>query len=179
MTQLSNVSEGPSSLDLVSSAASRDGRNDSKFDFKQYQREDERLWGSVSTERLTLNSADQSGTITKPVKAKVRGGDHEMSYAKYRNPQLNELHPATVTKISSREEARWMFQGPPNVEHMTGKDRASRSRSDSGNSSRQSTKSPVLSSTASVSRGSSHRRSPREDHRSPKVDLPVFVSQAL
>lgn len=157
MTQLSNVSEGPSSLDLTSSAASRDGRNDSKFDFKQYQREDDRLWGSVSTERLTSNASEQSGTITKPQKARIRGGDYEMSYAKYRNPQISELHPATVTKISSREEARWMFQGLPNVDVMTGRDKASRSRSDSGNSSRTSAKSPVLSSTQSVSRGSSFR----------------------
>ena len=155
MTQLSNVSEGPSSLDLSSSAVSRDGRNDSKFDFKQYQREDELLWGSASMERLALGASEQpDGIIAKPPRARVRGADTETSYAKYRNPQLNELHPATVTKLSSRQEARWMFQGPPNADVMKGRERAPRSRSDSGNSNRPSAKSPVLSS---VSRGSSIR----------------------
>lgn len=149
MTQQSNGSNGPSSLDLSSSDGSRDGqdgRNDSKFDFKQYQREDEEMWGIPSMERLTSSSSWQSSGITRPPRARVRGSDAEICYANYKNPQINELHPATVTKLNSREEARWIFQPLPNADVMKGRERAPRSRSDSGDSSRLSARSPVLSS---------------------------------
>ena len=146
MTQRSDASGVPSSVDL--SLPSRDGRNDSKFDFKRYQREDEEPpWESNgSAERLAgkrmLDGSVIGGEsgITRPPRAHIG----QRSYTGLGNPQINDLHPATVTKIGSREEARWLMQPPPTAEVMSGKQRAPpRSRSGSGGSSRLSARSGV------------------------------------
>jgi hypothetical protein len=67
----------------------------------------------------------------------------EVDYVHHRNPQINDLHPATVTKIASKGEAKWLMAPPPTADFMEGKDRTSRSRSDSGGSSRLSGRSAV------------------------------------
>ena len=141
MTQRSNESGVPSSVDLSSGGASRDGRVDSKYHFQQFQREDEPWQSSVSVERLASRSAlDGSLTgngITRPQRVKLRG------FEPGKNPQINELHPATVTKINSREEAKWLMAPPPTADFMSGKERGSRSCSDSGGSSRLSARSGI------------------------------------
>lgn len=145
MTQRSNRSDLPSSLD-VRSVGSRDGRTDSKIDFRRYQRDDEeRPWVSdASTDRLasktTLDGSLRSGGsgVTRPPRAYFTAED----YSNRGNPAINDLQPATVTKIGSREEASWLMQPPPLADVMSGKERAPpRSRSDSGGSSRLSARS--------------------------------------
>ena len=143
-TQQSEASNVPSSLDVsTTGGASGDARSDSKIDFKQYQREDEEMWGMPSMDRLTSRSSWKSNGVTRPPQARIRGADDETSYASYRNPPLNDYHPATVTKLGSREEAMWIFQPLPNADVMKGKEATPRSRSNSGNTSRLSVKSPV------------------------------------
>ena len=144
MTQVSNDSNIPSSVDLsLRSGGSRDGRNDSKFNFKQYQREDEENLGGASLGALSdVGSLDGSG-ISRPPRARTRDSANERSYNDYKNPPLNNLHPATVTRIRSREEAKWLMAPPPTADFMSGKDRGARSRSDSGGSRRLSARSAV------------------------------------
>jgi hypothetical protein len=133
MTQRSNDSKTPSTTDLSLRMGSRDGRTDSKLHFQQFQRDDE-PYSSASMERLasnsTLNSSTRSG-LTRPSKAKLRPDE---GYLQGRNPQVNDLHPATVTKVSSKEEMGWLMAPPPTADFMSGKDRSTRSRSDSGGS---------------------------------------------
>ena len=148
MTQRSDNSNPSSSEDLSLSGGSRDGRVDSKLHFQQFQRDDEEPpWGFASTERLasssTLDSSVQGSRIARPPRAHTRQAEAERSYSAHRNPQVNDLHPATVTKIASREEAKWLMAPPPTADVMSGKERALRSRSDSGGSSRLSARSAV------------------------------------
>lgn len=132
MTQRSNDSAVPSSVSVdLGLGMGADRRNDSKMQFQRYQREDEELWGSTTslpTERV--GSRGSSG-VTRPPAAHVRDGE---SYRKAKTPAVNDLHPAIVTRLASKEEAKWMMQGPPTADVMSGKERASRSRSDSGGS---------------------------------------------
>ncbi|KAK5168047.1 uncharacterized protein LTR77_006615 [Saxophila tyrrhenica] len=123
------------SLTQRDGGSSRNGRVDSKWHFQQFQRDDE-PYGSASTERLASNttldgSASGRSGISRPPKAKTRTGD---DYFDVRNPEVNERHPAVVTRISSREEAQWLMAPPPTADFMSGKERSSRSRSDSGGS---------------------------------------------
>ncbi|KAK3698462.1 hypothetical protein LTR37_016933 [Vermiconidia calcicola] len=130
MTQRSDGSNRPSSADVNST----DGRIDSKVHVQQFQREDEPWIPDASDERLgsssTLDGSARS-RITRPPKAKMA---EEGSFSSHRNPMINDLHPATVTNIGSREEARWLMAPPPTAAFMSGKEPASRSRSDSGGS---------------------------------------------
>lgn len=137
MTQRSNDSAAPSSVNL---GLGVDGRNDSKMQFQRYQREDEELWGSKTSLPMERLRSGASSGITRPPSARVRDAG---SYRTARTPAVNDLHPAVVTKIESREEASWMMQPPPTADVMSGKERASRSRSDSGGSSRLSARSGV------------------------------------
>lgn len=128
----SNGSQTPSSTDvsLRPGGSSRDGRVDSSWRFQRYQRDDE-PYISGSMERLASSSTldgstSQRSILTSPARAQVRAGEG-------RNPQINDLHPATVTKVG-KEEASWLMAPPPVAEFMNGKDRSSRSRSDSGGS---------------------------------------------
>ncbi len=126
-------SQTPSSTNLSQrDVSSRDGRVDSKWHIQQFQREDE-PYINLSRERLASSSTlDGSASglsgITRPAKAKTRFGDG------YLDPEVNDRHPAVVTTIHSKEEAQWLMAPPPTAEFMSGKDRSSRSRSDSGGS---------------------------------------------
>lgn len=142
MTQVSNDSNIPSSVDLsLRSRGSRDGRNDSKFNFKQYQREDEETWSGAPVGTFSdVGSLNGSG-ISRPQRARTRDSANDRSYDGYKNPPLNDLHPATVTRIRSREEAKWLMAPPPTADFMSGRDLGQRSRSDSGGSSRLSARS--------------------------------------
>jgi hypothetical protein len=130
MTQRSNGSKTPSSEDvsLRGGGSSRDGRLDSRWQFQRFQRDDE-PWMSGSVDRLASSSTlDGSASgISRPAKVQTRAGEG-------RNPQISDLHPATVTKISSKEEAKWLMAPPPTADFMSGTDRTARSRSDSGGS---------------------------------------------
>ncbi|KJX94188.1 hypothetical protein TI39_contig4210g00001 [Zymoseptoria brevis] len=122
-TGLSMRSESRSELDLAHNE--RDG---DRWNYRPYQRDDEELWGSLNN--LNGTTYDGSG-LQMP--ARVRTKDSTSStYQPNRNPPISDLHPATVTKVSSREEVMWMMQPPPVAEVMNGKERACRSRSDSG-----------------------------------------------
>ena len=143
-TVRSDVSDGPSSVDLSSIGGSRDGRVDSKLHFQQYQRDDEEPpLGFTSMETLgstsTLGASSHASRITRPQRAHI----HDPSYASPKNPQVNDLHPAIATNIHSRAEAKYLMQPPPTADFMSGKSRSSRSRSDSGNSSRVSARAGV------------------------------------
>jgi len=103
---------------------------------KRYQREDEILWGFDGNDHAHTPSSGTSRTRTSS-----SGGNHY--YA--RNPEVNDLHPPIVNTPLDRSQTRWMLQPPPSARVMAGKERAHRSRSDSGNSerSRGSSKRPV------------------------------------
>ena len=136
VTQSSNDSGLPSSVDLSLNGGSRNGRVDSKLHFQQFQRDDEQGLLSVSSleglaSSSTLGAYSSRSQITRPPRALMAD---EPSYTPRRNPQINDLHPATTTRISSREEAKWLMAPPPTADFMEGKDRTSRSRSDSGGS---------------------------------------------
>ena len=136
VTQSSNDSGLPSSVDLSLVGGSKDGRIDNKLHFQQFQRDDEQGPLSVlSMEGLASNSTlggySSGSQITRPPRALMAD---DSSYTPHRNPQINDLHPATVTRIASREEAKWLMAPPPTADFMEGKDRTSRSRSDSGGS---------------------------------------------
>lgn len=135
-TQSSNHSGLPSSIDLSSSGGSRDGRFDSKLHFQQFQRDDEQGPLSASSmERLpsnsTLDGMSSRSQISRPQRALMVD---DPDYVNHRNPQINDLHPATVTRIASREEAKHLLAPPPTADFMEGRDRSGRSRSDSGGS---------------------------------------------
>lgn len=88
---------------------------------QRYQREDEILWGV---------DGDTSEVIS-------RSGSASGSYYVARNPAVNDLHPPVVsTQPTHRSETQWMLQPPPRARIMEGKERATRSRSGSGVSSK-------------------------------------------
>ncbi|MCJ1267506.1 hypothetical protein MMC22_007391 [Lobaria immixta] len=88
---------------------------------QRYQREDEILWGV---------EGDTSEVIS-------RSGSASGSYYVARNPAVNDLHPPVVsTQPTHRSETQWMLQPPPRARIMEGKERATRSRSGSGVSSK-------------------------------------------
>ncbi|EME87430.1 uncharacterized protein MYCFIDRAFT_75287 [Pseudocercospora fijiensis CIRAD86] len=123
-----NGSTKTSSVDLPQ----RLGSQDSRWNHRVYQREDEELWGSSSNMGASL----YAGSLRRPERAKTADSSRSngSSYYASRNPPVNDMHPATVTKIASREEVMWMMQPLPVAEVMNGKERAPRSRSDSGGS---------------------------------------------
>ncbi|KAI9677002.1 MAG: hypothetical protein M1817_006841 [Caeruleum heppii] len=107
---------------------------------KRYQREDELLWGheilhsvghnhrrrGSKSSALGLVGISRAGTLTSD------------DYYTARNPPVNELHPPVVSsQPTHKSETRWMLQPPPSAKIMNGKERANRSRSDSGDSSRK------------------------------------------
>ncbi|KAL8744452.1 MAG: hypothetical protein Q9190_003303 [Brigantiaea leucoxantha] len=93
-------------------------RSSEGWNRRRYQREDELLWG--------IDSSDDE---------EVQEGDR---YYIARNPGINDLHPPVVsTQPTHRSEMRWMLQPPPSAKIMEGKERANRSRSGSGGSSRR------------------------------------------
>lgn len=141
-TQGSAVSKGGSSLDVDRGGGMRlsddTSENDTNWNRKRYQREDEDLWGHEEghaplAPTSTGSSAGIAGfTLRRP--ATSRSG----SYYSARAPPVNDLHPPVVSLPSPDPvDNRWMLQPPPKASVMAGKERAShRSRSGSGASSR-------------------------------------------
>lgn len=143
-----NDSADPSSVDLARQK-SLVGRNDRNWNTRLYQREDEELWGGSTS---NFGGSIYGDTLRRPPTA------HTNSSSMYRNPPINEMHPATVTTVNSREEVMWMLQPPPVAEVMSGKERVPRSRSDSG-ASRLNSSSAAMSRQVS-SRLTQHRATP-------------------
>ncbi|KAK4995001.1 hypothetical protein LTR66_005082 [Elasticomyces elasticus] len=132
-TQTSLPSDRPSSNDLshVEGRLGSADDDDSKWNLKRYQRADEELWGTGDT-GSTFGSASSLRGPSRP-----RTAATSTSYHSARNPDINDMHPAIVTKIANKEDALWMLQPPPAAKVMSGKERVSRTRSDSGGSSRR------------------------------------------
>ncbi|KAL8997757.1 MAG: hypothetical protein Q9188_006256 [Gyalolechia gomerana] len=110
---------GTSSADTMVASSSfhrvpeleQERRSGDNWNRRRYQREDEILWGIDST------------------------SEAEDSYCTARNPAVNDLHPPVVsTQPTHPSETRWMLQPPPSAKVMEGKERATRSRSGSGDS---------------------------------------------
>lgn len=143
-----NGSGMPSSVDLPRGASQNggDGAADGKTRRTPLQREDEGLWGmdtpspSEAPPRAHLDGSTSKTLLARPERARTKDSS---SYQSYRNPPINDRHPATVTRVQSRQEVAWMMQPPPVADVMSGKQPPSRSRSNSGGSK--------LSSPSSVS----------------------------
>ncbi|KAI4164628.1 MAG: hypothetical protein LQ342_001602 [Letrouitia transgressa] len=103
-------------METIEEQASR--RSGEGWNLQRYQREDELLWG--------FDSCDD-GEVHQ-------GGRYYIA----RNPGINDLHPPIVsTQPAHKSEMQWMLQPPPSAKVMEGKERANRSRSGSGGSSRR------------------------------------------
>ncbi|GAB7339074.1 hypothetical protein MBLNU457_5730t1 [Dothideomycetes sp. NU457] len=133
-------SQVASSPDLGHSGT-QEARNDSRWTVRNFQREDEELWGmqrQATNKGRTSHVEDLPG-LTRPPTARTtrtnKTGASARSYQSWQNPSLNDQHPATVTRLESIEDVAWMLQPPPPAKFMSGKERTSRSRSDSTNSS--------------------------------------------
>ena len=104
---------------------------DSRWNHRRYQREDEMLWGHD----IILVEADADGSPPRRSHAASEAG----SYTYHRNPDVNDLHPPVVSAFSNSPlDSQWMLQPPPQAKFMEGKQRSTRSRSDSGTSGRSS-----------------------------------------
>ena len=142
-TQL-GTSRGQSSVDLPPKSAGGSLRHDSKVNLKTspYQREDEELWGSSvhldggnsngggayltathsTNHSMRANSVRRSSSPRRPPTAHTRDPPTtSSSNAAFRNPAINDLHPATVTRVTHADEVRWMLQPVPVAEVMSGK----------------------------------------------------------
>ncbi|KAM3418830.1 hypothetical protein BST61_g4794 [Cercospora zeina] len=178
----SNTSKDPSLADL----AYRSGSDARVEHLRVPQRDDEELWGSSSM----LDGSMYASSIRRPPTARTAASGSSR-YQATRNPALNDMHPPTVTKVDRREDVMWMMQPMPVAEVMSGKERAARSRSDSG-ASRLSPCSTNLSrqvstkiieqklragtpSTAAMSREASSRSAYRSNE--PQRDLPAVPSE--
>ncbi|KXT12453.1 hypothetical protein AC579_7379 [Pseudocercospora musae] len=146
-----NGSLQTSSVDLPQRA----GSQDSRWNHKVYQREDEHLCGPSSN----MGGSLYAGSLKRPERVKTVDSSRSTgsSYYASRNPPVNDMHPATVTKISSKEDVMWMMQPLPVAEVMSGKERAPRSRSNSGGSR-------MSPSSMTLSREVSHRLIDRKLH---------------
>ncbi|KAK4507687.1 hypothetical protein PRZ48_001422 [Zasmidium cellare] len=181
----SNASGEPSMVDLAPSSTNGD-RNGSLRNFRSYQREDEELWGSTSN----LDGSIHGNSLPRPERARTKDS-HTSDYRTYRNPPINDMHPATFTKVHSREDVMWMMQPPPVAEVMSGKLRPPRSRSDSGGSclspssstmSRQVSNRPHMAtpmsreSSSRTSNGPHGQRSPTTSERDFAIS-PILTPQ--
>ena len=117
--------------------------NDSVWNLKRYQREDEDLWGanlayrSSRTSGLEGSVINGKGGISRPATARTnRTEKTSTSYYSANNPPISDLHPAIVTRIDTREDAMWMLQPPPTARVMSGREKPppTRHRSDSASS---------------------------------------------
>lgn len=128
-------SQVASSPDLGLSGT-QETRNDSRWTIRNFQREDEELWGMNKSR--TSHNEDLPG-LTRPPTARTtrtnKTGGSVRSYQSWQNPPLNDQHPSTVTRLDSIEDVAWMLQPPPPAKVMAGKQQVSRGRSDSTNSS--------------------------------------------
>ena len=101
------------------------------WNWKQYEREDETLFGindkiSRMWDRATQHGRQAStdrGPPPTPGRrraATTESDDHSWLYA--RNPGVNELHPPTVSQLPrTKREVAWMMQPPPSRAVMEGK----------------------------------------------------------
>ncbi|KAI9698988.1 MAG: hypothetical protein M1836_003177 [Candelina mexicana] len=113
------------------SSLSEDGWNR-----KRYQREDESLWGTDldSTGGYQGGVGATDGPTGRSRSGTATSGNRYLA----RNPPVNDYHPPVVsTQPTSKSETKWMLQPPPSAKIMSGKERATRSRSNSGGSSRK------------------------------------------
>ena len=94
---------------------------------RRYQREDEILWGFDDDDHAHTSDVGISRARTSS-----SGGPYYFA----RNPEVNDLHPPIVNTPTNKSQTRWMLQPPPSARVMEGKERANRSRSDSGTSGR-------------------------------------------
>ncbi|KAH9845478.1 hypothetical protein Tdes44962_MAKER06604 [Teratosphaeria destructans] len=137
-------------------SASHDGGGSQRH-AEPRQRQDEQLWGSAQSYRSAqppLPNGWNSSTVSsiglaRPATARTR--DSVATFRSHRNPQINELHPATVTVVGSTDEIAWMLQPPPVAEVMEGLTPPPRARSMSGTSKLS------MSSGAPMSRRASSR----------------------
>ncbi|KAI9819977.1 MAG: hypothetical protein M1827_006547 [Pycnora praestabilis] len=114
-----------------------DGVNSEDWNKKRYQREDEELWG-ILTNESHLTESNIMGTSTGLVGIPRAGTISPEKYHVARNPPISDFHPPVVsTQPTHKSETRWMLQPPPSAKVMSGKERANRSRSGSGTSSRK------------------------------------------
>ncbi|KAI9874231.1 MAG: hypothetical protein M1830_010041, partial [Pleopsidium flavum] len=128
------VAEG-GSPETGGSRFNRDGWNT-----KRYQREDEILWGYDISDSGGFDDLDGKGQGPSiGLSGMSRSGKASTErYYVARNPAVNDLHPPVVsTQPTHKSETRWMLQPPPSAKIMEGKERANRSRSGSGGSSRR------------------------------------------
>ncbi|KAI9801992.1 MAG: hypothetical protein M1825_003048 [Sarcosagium campestre] len=109
---------------------------------RRYQREDEALWGHELFHHIRRGSNSVAGSSTGPAGInRIPTASSEPYYA-VRNPPLNELHPPVVSAPPTDKTAlRWMLQPPPNARVMSGKERANRIRSDTGDTGTSSSES--------------------------------------
>ncbi|KAI6910881.1 hypothetical protein KC318_g11346 [Hortaea werneckii] len=110
-----------SSVDLLPKAESRSG---SQLKINPYQREDEELWGSSGSDpplRSHLDGSSGTHAPMRPPAARTKDSSSSSVYHCYRNPPVNEKHPAIARKVHSREEVAWMLQPPPSPDVMKGK----------------------------------------------------------
>lgn len=132
---------GSTVASTVSLRLSPGDSNDSTWNLRRQQREDEDLWGlnvpaRVSRTRgLEGSMINGKGTISRPPTARTIDTERSASsYYSCANPPINDLHPAIVTRIDSPEDALWMLQPPPIAHIMAGREKPNRHRSDSGGS---------------------------------------------
>lgn len=126
------------------------------WNIKRYQREDEELWGHEPDKQHTgqrfVDAIVRASTVVTSSRLLNRNKDIEEdededtgSYYITRNPPVNDLHPPVVSTHTHKDATQWMLQPPPPAKVMEGKERAIRSRSDSGASSRRGGDGPSLS----------------------------------
>ncbi|RMZ00340.1 hypothetical protein D0864_02491 [Hortaea werneckii] len=110
-----------SSVDLLPKAESRSG---SQLKINPSQREDEELWGSSGSDpplRSHLDGPSATHAPMRPPAVRTKDSSSSSVYHCYRNPPVNEKHPAIARKVHSREEVAWMLQPPPSPDVMKGK----------------------------------------------------------
>ncbi|KAH7394933.1 hypothetical protein DE146DRAFT_696695 [Phaeosphaeria sp. MPI-PUGE-AT-0046c] len=122
---------------MLSRPDSDDTTDDETWNHKRYQREDETLWGidepGLPLQRLASGSSVglTASSVTRPPTSR------SASHYSVRAPPVNDLHPPVVSMPSpDPADSRWMLQPPPKASVMAGRERANRSRSGSGASSR-------------------------------------------
>ncbi|KAF2009930.1 hypothetical protein BU24DRAFT_357480 [Aaosphaeria arxii CBS 175.79] len=133
------ASQGSSSTDVNDHVRlSEDTLDDDNWNRKRYQREDEYLWGldgpilAIRSATTRASSIGISG-VSRPSSSL----GSTKSYYTARVPPVNDLHPPVVSLPSPNPEGnQWMLQPPPKASVMSGKERATRSRSGSSASSR-------------------------------------------
>ncbi|KAI9839876.1 MAG: hypothetical protein M1819_000068 [Sarea resinae] len=108
---------------------------------RRYQREDEVLWGHdvnhPSHGEHAHHSRDSGSSVGLSGIGRA-GTTLSEDYYQIRPPPVNDLHPPIVSaQPAHKGQMKWMLQPPPSAKIMSGKERLTRSRSGSINSSRR------------------------------------------